>query len=194
MDKKPAIACDMDGTLSSCEWRRHYVTPKSCEICGGTGKMIRRVTHEKYLCGYCKNGFLDTNWVSFFENMNADAPNPLVKEILNMIKPHVEVIILSARPDSYRYQTEWWLEEHQVWYDHLMMRYAGDSRKDEIVKEEILINQILPFYDLRFVIDDRPQVIEMWKRNGIPVIEIVDPNLPPIFLDSDFDPNSYPNS
>ena len=40
------------------------------------------------------------------------------------------------------------------------MRKTWDKRKDYEVKEEIYRNEIFPKYDVRFVLDDRKQVVD----------------------------------
>jgi len=61
--------------------------------------------------------------------------------------------------------------------DAFFMRTPGDRRQDSIVKEEILDTLILPRWDVVYVIDDRPQVVEMWRRRGFSVLQVVDPKI-----------------
>ncbi len=74
------------------------------------------------------------------------------------------ILLLSGRTDNYKEQTIAWLEKHQIPYDKLMMRRANDFRKDSIIKKEIVDNQILNKYFVRFVLDDRNQVVDMWRH------------------------------
>jgi hypothetical protein len=61
------------------------------------------------------------------------------------------------------------------------MRTGGDQRRDSVVKEEILLNRILPFYRPVVAVDDRKEVIEVWEKYGIHVIAVTNPGtLPPI--------------
>ncbi len=57
-----------------------------------------------------------------------------------------------------------WLEKHDIHYDELFLRAAGDCRKDSIVKKEIYENNIKNKYDIMGIYDDRPQVIRMWRN------------------------------
>lgn len=157
---KQAMICDLDGTLASIEWRRHYVMgPRDQQ-----------------------------NWPAFFDNLNADAPVPRVVDMVrSAYSEGLTVILVSGRPDSHRYQTELWLSEHGVPYHALLMRRASDHRSDDIVKDEIYEQKIEPNFEVQYVIDDRPMVIAMWKRKGLKVIEVVDPDLPPIFRNASRD-------
>jgi hypothetical protein len=52
-------------------------------------------------------------------------------------------------------------------YDALFMRPAGDSRKDSIVKRELFDRHVAGRWAVRGVIDDRRQVVEMWRAMGL---------------------------
>ena len=40
-----------------------------------------------------------------------------------------------------------------------------------IVKKEILDRDILPRWDVLFAIDDRQQVVDMWRANGVTCLQ-----------------------
>ena len=46
------------------------------------------------------------------------------------------------------------------------MRQRDDFRPDNIVKEMILDFEILTRYTPYFMIDDRKQVVDMWRKRG----------------------------
>jgi len=154
VDKKRAVIVDLDGTLASCEWRRHHVTP------------IPPNRHK--------------DWNAFFAGIPCDAPVPHVVALLRALDHDIFRILVSARPDNYRYHTEWWLMEHAIHYDLLLMRSAGDTRHDPVVKREIYDMFIAPQFEVALVVDDRPQVVEMWRSIPLAVLQVTDPGLPPI--------------
>ena len=79
----------------------------------------------------------------------------------------LSVILCSGRFDTYKAQTEKWLIKHNIEYDELYMRKAGDYRSDQVVKQEILFEQILPNdYEIFCVFDDRLRVNQMWVAHG----------------------------
>lgn len=53
-------------------------------------------------------------------------------------------------------------------YDGPFHRQDGDKRSDRVVKLEIL-RYLRQHYDIRGAIDDNPQVIELWRSQGVPV-------------------------
>lgn len=52
------------------------------------------------------------------------------------------------------------------------MRPEGDERKDSIVKQEIYEKYIKDRYNVRFVLDDRNQVVDMWREVGLKVLQV----------------------
>ena len=87
-----------------------------------------------------------------------------------------EVILLSGRDGSSRELTEKWLSDHSVDYDQLFMRAPGDQRKDDLVKYELFIEHILPNYYVEFVLDDRDQVVKMWREIGLKCFQVAEGN------------------
>lgn len=81
-------------------------------------------------------------------------------------------IVMSGRDESCRDETETWLSKHGVWYDHLFMRPEKDMRPDNIIKAELFDKHIRDNFDVKFVIDDRLQVVQMWQRMGLKVFNV----------------------
>ena len=55
------------------------------------------------------------------------------------------------------------------------MRPKDDYRKDNIIKKEIL-DKIRSQYNVLFAYDDRNQVVDMLRENGIKVFQVEDGN------------------
>lgn len=82
-------------------------------------------------------------------------------------------IICSGRSEEGRADTEKWLADHGIIYDLLLMRPAGDVRKDSIVKRELYEEHIQGKYNVRLVLDDRNQVVDMWRNElGLKVFQV----------------------
>jgi hypothetical protein len=82
------------------------------------------------------------------------------------------VILVSGRVERTREKTVAWLKESFVHYDALLMRPDGDFRADDVLKEEILDRDILPNYAVDMAFDDRDRVVAMWRRRGIPCLQV----------------------
>lgn len=106
-----------------------------------------------------------------------DTVNDSVASVLSMAYGHgYKVIILTGRHGEDIEVTEKWLEGNGINYDLLFTRAEKDERKDYIVKRELFDNHIRGKYNIKFVMDDRPQVCREWRRMGLPVLQVGDPH------------------
>lgn len=103
-----------------------------------------------------------------------DLPNLPVLETVQKWQSSLRIIILSGRTDDCRPQTERWLEKNGVKYSLLLMRKTGDQRKDALIKEEFYRQQLEGNYNIRFVLDDRQQVVDMWRSLGLTVFQVAE--------------------
>lgn len=153
-EKPSAIICDLDGTLCDVEHRRHHVRPNGAK----------------------PEGF-KKNWAAFFRDIPLDPVNQWCAALLRAMAPHHKIVYCSGRDSNQRKNTEEWLKKHGLdsFYDPLFestdkadlyMRDRQDSRQDCIVKENILDFEILTRYTPFFMIDDRQQVVDMWRSRG----------------------------
>jgi hypothetical protein len=110
------------------------------------------------------------DWDSFYKEMHKDKPNYWCTQLIVKMTPYYEIILLSGRPDNYRNITEQWLKEWNIPYKELIMRKSGDFRKDAIIKEE-LFDQHLNNKEILFVVDDRQQVVDMWRKKGLTCLQ-----------------------
>lgn len=95
----------------------------------------------------------------------ADLPNvAVVQAVKNYAKLGYKIILVSGRKDTYRPQTEKWLQAHAIEHEMLLMRKWDDNRKDAIVKREIYDADIKDKFYVECVFDDRDQVVDMWRN------------------------------
>ena len=95
-----------------------------------------------------------------------DGLNTPVASVLAMAKAQgYKVILLSGREQLYREPTERFLLKHQIAYDLLLMRTTNDYRKDNVIKKELFQQEIAGKYFIEFLLDDRNQVVEMWRKD-----------------------------
>ena len=93
--------------------------------------------------------------------------------VYDLIK-NENVIFVSGREDRFKLQTENFLNKYNVNYISLFMRKSNDFRKDSIIKQEIYDNLIKGRYNIKFVLDDRNQVVEMWRCNGLTCLQVAE--------------------
>jgi len=84
------------------------------------------------------------------------------------------VILLSGRDSSCLDETVRWLSRMGVEYDFLHMRAGGDARHDDVIKQELFDERIRGRYNVVCVLDDRNRVVDMWRRNGLLCLQVVD--------------------
>lgn len=107
-----------------------------------------------------------------WHRVGEDDPNPAVVELAAALDACSTLVLVSGRDESCRPQTEEWLQRHEIPYDALFMRPAGDVRKDAVVKLELLREEIAPRYHVRGVLDDRDQVVRMWRSLGLTCAQV----------------------
>jgi len=86
--------------------------------------------------------------------------------------PDASIILLSGRQDMCDIETQRWLTKHMVPYSLLYMRKEGDHRKDYIIKKEIFDEHIRNNFNVKYVLDDRDQVVEMWRSLGLKCLQV----------------------
>lgn len=114
-----------------------------------------------------------------WKRVGEDAVCPAVSHILHQMQSGYEsrpVILVSGRDEVCRSETEAWLEKHEIKYEALFMRPAGDMRKDIIIKREIFDREIRDKYDVLFVLDDRISVCRQWHQLGLRLLRLGNPD------------------
>lgn len=109
------------------------------------------------------------------EKCDTDIINPMVVELArSYFRDGYAVIVVSGRESGtkddeikYKVMTRKWLTDKFIPFTEHFQREHGDSRGDMIVKEEIFWRDIAPYYDVKLAVDDRAQVVEMWRRIGV---------------------------
>ena len=88
------------------------------------------------------------------------------------------VIFCSGRSDECRRETHEWLNRNagRLPSEPVLMRAAGDMRKDSIVKLELFDRHVRHEYDVRWVLDDRQQVVDAWRSIGLTVFQVAEGN------------------
>lgn len=141
--KKPAIIVDLDGTLCNVEHRQRHLEGKR------------------------------KDWKAFANEYKSDTINEWCRTIIYAMGANAScaIILLTGRNECYRRGTEEWLQRNGVPYSFLLMRQNKDFRADSIIKKEIYEKHIEPNHDVIFCIDDRQQVVDMWRSLGLTCLQ-----------------------
>lgn len=146
-----AIIVDIDGTIANNDHRQHHLS--------------RTDGHKP-------------DWDAFYGAMADDTPvRPIIDLLWNIqltdAEAQMEILYATGRPEEWRRTTEAWLYDDSPagarapTAQALYMRATGDYRADYVVKEEILARIIAEGYRPIMAIDDRKQVVDMWRRKGL---------------------------
>ena len=137
------ILFDIDGTLANIEHRRGYLD------------------QEK------------PDWKSFNAEMGGDTPNAPIVALYKALwaADNFELILVTGRNERSRAITEQWLTWNAIPFDQMLMRPDNDFRADHLIKEDILKQLLATGMEIEFVVDDRQQVVDMWRRNGITCLQ-----------------------
>jgi predicted kinase len=85
----------------------------------------------------------------------------------------LQVVICSGRDEGkFGSLTVEWLAENGIPYDLLLMRRAGDERRDSIVKYELFDRAIRPNYNVEVWLDDRDRVVNIMRAVGVKMFQV----------------------
>ena len=122
------------------------------------------------------NGKFD--WDVFLnpDNISLDLPNQPVIDMANLLhKQGFRIFILSGRSDVTKQATVDWLNDNGVWWDHLVMRPQNQLYlPDNDLKQGWL--DTIGKDNVAMVFDDRNQVVDMLRQNGLTCFQVADGN------------------
>jgi predicted kinase len=108
--------------------------------------------------------------------VHLDTPNPPVIAVVRALHAagH-QIVYCSGRTERSRPATAAWLTRHvAVPYADLLLRPAGDQRRDAIVKLELFDTHVRDNYAVLCVLDDRKQVVATWRSIGLTVLAVAE--------------------
>ena len=148
---KKTVIFDLDGTLALIDSRREISI-------GDDDKM---------------------DWDTFFDPkmISLDDPNQPVIDMANILsKQGYTIYILSGRSDVTYQATIDWLNKYGVWFDNLIMRPKKHHFMPDNDLKQMWLNDttIVNKDDIFAVFDDRQQVVDMWRDNGLFVFQVAD--------------------
>lgn len=112
-----------------------------------------------------------------WDRVSEDAPVwPIINLVQCLRRGSHRILFVSGRDEICRERTQHWLDDTVIFdpRDQLYMRAHKDNRPDHEIKLEIYRQHIEPNYDVRWVIDDRNQVVRMWRSIGLTVLQVAD--------------------
>lgn len=112
-----------------------------------------------------------------YSKVGSDIVDEKIRGIVSLYrKIGFDIIIVSGRKDECKSETIAWLDNNNIISHALHMRKADDNRADYIVKKEIYDEYIKGKYNIEFVLDDRDQVVRMWREEGLKCLQVQEGN------------------
>jgi len=106
------------------------------------------------------------------EDCASDIQNTPVTNLLKSMSGECTIILFSGRNGESKPQTVEWLHKHFIPFDQLHMREPKNFEKDDALKERFYNDNIKGKYNVRFVLDDRDQVVKKWRELGLPCFQV----------------------
>ena len=137
------VIFDIDGTLADIEHR--------CRFLDGTRP----------------------DWRRFNAAMGDDTPNLPIVNLYKVLwtSGAYDLQIVTGRNEAFRKVTETWLTWNEIPFNRVLMRADKDQRPDNIIKDDILAQLRAEGRDIAFAVDDRQQVVDMWRANGVACLQ-----------------------
>lgn len=120
----------------------------------------------------------------FEKRVVEDDVNPMVNKVLNALYGDGTVdavLFVSGRMQVAQDATLRWLSVRAGWtfsrnsdYMNLFMRKDGDFRPDTEVKREIYDEFIAPRFNVLLALDDRPEIVDLWRSMDIPTWQVAE--------------------
>jgi phosphoglycolate phosphatase-like HAD superfamily hydrolase len=116
-------------------------------------------------------------WDEFHKRCMEDLVIVNIADLMIQLAETADVLLLTGRPEKYRFMTNRWLSESQLspYYDELLMRPDDDFTPDYQMK----INALEKYFgdkqtvldNVWLVIDDRDSVVEGLRNYGLTVLQ-----------------------
>lgn len=110
------------------------------------------------------------NWKRVIE----DSCNETIKKISNSYNGHV--LIFTGRDAICKDDTIYWLEINNIKFDKIFMREINNNESDAIIKKRLFEENVRGKYFIEYVLDDRDQVVKMWRSLGLICLQVAEGN------------------
>ena len=140
----PAAVFDIDGVLSDAAGRQHFID-------GARGRR---------------------NWDAFFDACGDDPLIEDVAQLLSLLDPRLQIVLLTGRPNRVEPQTKAWLRHYDIRWDLLIMRDWGDYSAAKEFKRDTVHDLRAYGFDLQLAFEDDRRNLEMFRSEGVHCVYI----------------------
>jgi hypothetical protein len=133
-------------------------------------------TPEKKLFKKYKDEIANADYSWFIDYISTFSPTDFSLHLVDLFTSKYRIIFLSARNEKSSLETEKWINTFFNFRRYFPPKYFyrtdGDDRPDHEVKRDILINNILPKYNIIVALDDRRDNCIMYNELGITSFQV----------------------
>ena len=117
------------------------------------------------------------DWDVFFDpkNISLDQPNaPVIKTLQMFMDNGFKIVIFSGRSDRTFNATTDWLMNNQIMWHLLQMRPEDKHFWPDNKLKQHWLDTLIDKDDVFAVFDDRDQVVDMWRQNGLTCFQVAE--------------------
>lgn len=136
---KPAAIIDLDNCVSNDKWR------------------LPRIQHHHPRPN-------DRYW-AYHDCCDQDLHDN--KHVISRLRCNYRLLVFTSRPEAVRRKTEFWLYKWDIPYDELFMR-PNDNHMPSVEMKRLMLSWVPDGYQIEHAIDDRHDILDMYRSQGIP--------------------------
>lgn len=112
-----------------------------------------------------------------WDKVGDDTVDPVIAEMVNAYSDKgYNIIVMTGRDGVCAVRTVEWVYDNGIACHYFFHRPEGDCRKDSVVKMELFDKFVREEFNVKFVLDDRDQVVSMWRSLGLKVLQVAEGN------------------
>jgi predicted kinase len=116
-----------------------------------------------------------------YTKVKEDTVDPIIRDLVGLLwESGDNVLIMSGRDDTCSNDTYEWLCDAHVPVDEFLLRppgardHNGNKLPDWVVKLDLFNKHVRHHYNVRLVLDDRNQVVNLWRKLGLKCLQVAD--------------------
>jgi len=107
------------------------------------------------------------DWDAYIAASFSDVPSKPVVEIIERFKNDHNIVILSARSERSRKETEEWLDKYNIYHDDLILKPDNATEEDCDIKVNLIKKIPEKYGEIVFCIDDRSSCVQSFRDAGL---------------------------
>lgn len=112
------------------------------------------------------------DWSALHRDAPLEEPNEWCLQIIQKMMSTHRILFVTGRPETYQDEAvEWLMLKCELAPGEYELMMAPPGMQDIQYKPTVYKQHIEPNYDVLFVIDDRPPIVEAWRELGLTCLQ-----------------------